>query len=565
MQGILARGDHKLASVDNAAQAWTFLHSNPGVDLVFTELKLSDGSALDFIGRLKADPLLRLLPIVVYTEHGDRDAVRQAIGLRVQNFLIKPYHDEDIFAEVDKTVADPWRDRHFEAEKSFCQLMGYTPADLRRMFGELENGIAGAREALCKCAETADSRRVTELTNPLREDAETAGAWCLVETLQHAATIATEGRWAAWPSALETLDFCSLLLAGRRDPERDLTPGFGGDAGQATGNNFAATEQASWSAAPAEGRCPVQTLERLQHAIDALPGCPVISSAAASFQMVANGHPSCINPLMDLVARDPGLSAQMLIAANKAHPPTDDFDRIEDARLAVGQLGEQRLEQQARNLVLIEERVMDLPPFFTWPRYWTYQRGVARIAQIICRDLEFHSLEPTARAAGQLYDIGKLLLAHLHPGGFRAIMEHARRHRLPLREAEKLYLGCTTKQLGAHFADRFGLSRRFANVMRWIDDPAAATEDRNLVAIISLARDLCRHNQVGASGDPAADNLKPIEETAEWAILRESVYPSFNLQKFEQQIHAQCGRLRTEFSGHQAGTVGEIMAGTVAG
>ncbi|HET7537317.1 MAG TPA: HDOD domain-containing protein, partial [Candidatus Didemnitutus sp.] len=295
--------------------------------------------------------------------------------------------------------------------------------------------------------------------------------------------------------------------------------------------------------------------------IAALPGCPVIASAAASFQMIANGHPSCINPLMDLVARDPGLSAQMLVAANKARPSTtDDTDRIEDARLAVGLLGEQRLEQLARNLLVVEVRVLDLPPAFNWSRYWTYQRGVARVAQIICRDLEFNSLEPVARAAGQLYDIGKLLLAYLHPGGFRAVMEHARLHRQPLREVEKLYLGCTTKQLGVHFAEHFGLARRFANVMRWIDDPAAATEDANLVAIISLARDLCQHNQVGASGDPAAEKFKLIEDTAEWHILRESVYPSFNLHKFEKQIHAHCAKLRTELSGQQAGTVGEIAA-----
>ncbi|MDQ5977342.1 MAG: hypothetical protein QG602_314 [Verrucomicrobiota bacterium] len=564
MHGILARGSHKLASVDNGAQAWSFLHKNPGVDLVFTELKLSDGSVLDLIKQLKADPLLRLLPVVIYTEHGDREAVRQAIALRVQNFLIKPYHDEDIFAEVDKAAADPWRDRHFEAEKSFCQLMGYTPADLLRMFGELQAGRTRIRGPLEKCAETKDVRGVTDLIGPLREDAETAGAWCLAETLQHVATLATEGRWGAWPGALETLDFCGQLLAGRMDPERDLTPDFSATAESTPAASHIVTEQNSWQSAPAEGRCPVQILERLKCAIDALPGCPVIGSAAASFQMVANGHPSCINPLMDLVARDPGLSAQMLIAANKAHPPAEDFDRIEDARLAVGQLGEQRLEQQARGLVIIEEHVMDLPPAFNWTRYWTYQRGVARIAQTICRDLEFNSIEPAARAASQLYDIGKLLLAHLHPGGFRAIMEHARLHRLPLREAEKLFLGCTTKQLGLHFAERFGLSQRFANVMRWIDDPAAATADANLVAIISLARYLCRHNQVGASGDPSADQLKPIAETAEWAILRESVYPSFNLQKFEQQIHAQCGRLRTEFSGQQAGTVAQIMAGAAS-
>lgn len=559
LHGVLARGDHKLVAVDSPSQAWTLLRRNPGVDLIITELKLTDGQGLDFIKQLKADLLLKLLPVIVYTADGNRDAVREAVGLGVQNFLIKPYHDDNIFAELDKALLNPWRDRHFEEEKSFCKMMGYTPADLHKMLEDLRLDLIRAVVPLRKCAETSDRRAVNEVTSPLRDNAEAAGAWCLVESLQQLATLAIEDRWAAWPAGLDGLDFCALLIAGRADPGRDLAPDFGHHV--ETPEMPWAAEQGSWAAAPAAGRCPLRTREQLLRAVDALSDCPVIASAAASFQMIANGHPSCINPLMDLVARDPGLSAQMLIAATKAHPPApEDLDRIEDARLAVGQLGENRLEQQARSLLIVEERTMDLPPAFNWTRYWTYQRGVARIAQLICRDLEFHSLEPVVRTAGQLHDLGKLLLAHLHPGGFRAILEHARQNRLPLAEVEQLFLGCTTTELAAHFGARVGLSQRFVNVLRWIDDPAAAPEDKNLVAIISLARDLCQHNQVGASGDPIRAESLPIETTAEWQILRESVYPSFNLQKFESAIHAQCDLLRTEFSGHQAGTVREIAA-----
>ena len=557
LHGILARGDHKLVAVDSPSQAWTILRRNPGVDLVITDLKLPGGNGLDFIAQLKADLLLKLLPVIVYTADGSRDAVRQAVSLGVQNFLIKPYHDDNIFAELDKAGANPWRDRHFEEEKSFCKMMGYTQADLHRMLGELNQELGRVIEPLRKCAEHADRHAVDRLTGPLRDSAEAAGAWCLVECLQRLTELAIEGRWAAWPSAVEALGVCALLISGRADPDRDLSPDF--IPPEETHPETA--EQTTWAAAPAEGRCPVVSREQLFREVEALPGCPVIASAAASFQMVANGHPSCINPLMDLVARDPGLSTQMLIAANKAHPPaSDDLDRIEDARLAVGLLGEVRLEQQARNLLVIEERIMNLPPAFTWPRYWTYQRGVARIAQIICRDLEFDSLEPVARVAGQLHDIGKLLLARLRPGGFRAILEHAQQNRLPLDQVEKLFLGCTTTELSAHFADRVGLSRHFVNVMRWIDHPAGATEDTKLVAIISLARDLCQHNHVGASGDPVREDSMVIETTAEWQILRESVYPSFNLQKFESAIHAHCQQLRTEFSGQQAGSVREIAA-----
>jgi HD-like signal output (HDOD) protein len=251
----------------------------------------------------------------------------------------------------------------------------------------------------------------------------------------------------------------------------------------------------------------------------------------------------------------------MLIAANRAHPPKEqDTDRIEDARLAVGQLGEVRLQAIAGSMAITEERIMDLPPEFCWPQFWTFQRGVARLAQFTCRELEFYSLEPVARTAGQLHDLGKLILAHLHPAGFQAILEHARVHHVPLPVAENLFLGCTSRQIAAYFADRFGLSRRLANVMRWIDDPAVATEDVNLVAIISLARDLCHRNRVGASGDILREAPGPIEETAEWQILRQSLYPGFNLKKFEAAVQVHCALLRTELSGQAAGTVGEIAS-----
>jgi CheY-like chemotaxis protein len=561
MQGILARGDHKLAAVDNAEQAWSFIHRNARIDLVFTELNLSDGNGLAFIQRLKNDSLLKLLPVVVYTEHGDRNAVRSAVELRVQNFLVKPYHDDDIFAEIDKAETNPWCNRFFEEEKSFCKLMGYTPEEVHRMLADLRHAVLAAVVPLGQAAAQEDAKGITDSITALLEQAETAGAWGVVDCLNLMATHAGEGTWTAMPADIEGLEYSVHLIAGRLGDE-SASPDYQTKE-EATVESFA-RERASWLAAPAEGRCPVVPWDQLLREAETLTGCPVIDSAAAAFQMAATGKPSCISPLMDLVARDPGLSAQMLIAANQAHPPgADAFDRIEDARLAVGILGEQRLQTVARNLLIVEERTMQLPPAFNWPRYWTFQRAVARISQIICRDLEFNSLESVARTAGQLHDLGKLILAHLRPAGFLAILEHARMHRLPVATVEKLYLGGATTRLGAHFADRIGLSRRFANVMRWIDDPAAATEDARLVAIISLARALCRHNQVGASGDPILAQSIPLEETAEWQILREGLYPSFNLRKFELQVHAYCGQIRTEFSGHQSGTVGEIVANAV--
>jgi hypothetical protein len=252
---------------------------------------------------------------------------------------------------------------------------------------------------------------------------------------------------------------------------------------------------------------------------------------------------------MDLVEEDPGLSAHLLVAANKGRR-SDDFDHelIENPRLCVGLLGEIKLAAMASGIVTMEARMMEVQPC-SWTKFWMFQVGVARMARYTCRYLEFNSLEPRAYAAGLLHDLGKVLLVHLHPMGFQAVVDYARRRKVTLSEAEKKFMGCTTRDMAAHFAEKHGLLPSYANVMRWFDDPAQATEDAVLVASVSLARDLCRKNRVGWSGDGEDVERMPIAETAAWQILRERIFPSFNLEKFEAEAHAECRELKMELQG----------------
>lgn len=559
MHGILARGGHRLACAGSVGDAFALIRRNARIDLVFTELRLTGDGGLSFVRQVKADRLLAHLPIVVYTEHADRDSVKRAIDLHVQSFLIKPYHDDDIFAEIEKAEANPWRATLFEEEKSFCRLMGISAEELHRKLADLRDAVPLVQSSFEQDANLRDHALVERAVRPLRERAEEAGAWGLVEVLNQTTEHTSAGQWSAFPADLAQLGFAAELIAHWLDPQR-LCPDFLTTEPAPRVSAAIERERAAWLAAPTANGCPVVEWTQLVREAVALGGAPVIDTAAANFQMVANGHPSCINPLMDLVARDPGLTAQMLIAANRAHGSSDEFNRIEDARLAVGQLGELRLQDEARRLVVIDSRTFQLEPALTWASYWTFQRSVARVAQLICKDLEFYSLEASARTIAQMHDLGLLLLARLRPGGFQAVLEHARVHRQPLREVERLFLGGTTPQLAATFAEQIGLSRRFTNVLRWFETPSSATEDRHLVAIVSLSRHLCHQNEVGTGGDTPLEQRTSLEQTPEWAILREGLYPSFNLQKFEQKVHAYCAQLRAELSGHQAGTVGELVA-----
>ena len=69
------------------------------------------------------------------------------------------------------------------------------------------------------------------------------------------------------------------------------------------------------------------------------------------------------------------------------------------------------------------------------------------------------------------------------------------------------------------------------------------------MAVVSVARHVCLHHHVGYCGDTSNDFAAPIEGTAAWGVLRERIFPSFNLRKFEIQAQGFCRDLKAELSG----------------
>jgi HD-like signal output (HDOD) protein len=411
----------------------------------------------------------------------------------------------------------------------------------------LRTALATARPTLATQAAARSLAGVNPTLATLATDAEAAGAWGVVELIGQLREKAEAGTWLEFEALLDGLDFAAALIF------RHLNPGLLPEPFLALHEINAereAREHAHWFNAPLEGRCPVTTPADLQRGLDALTGVPVIDSVAAAFEMSATGHPSCLNPLMDIVDRDPALAAQMVLLANGARRTEDqDANPIEEPRLSVSLLGEARLVAAARSLVCVEEQLMHAPPAFGWPQFWLFQAGVARMARHTARYLDLHVLEAPAYTAGLMHDLGKLVLLRLHPFGLQAALDYARRAKQPLREAEKLFLGCTTAEMAHYFATKHGLPPRFASVMRWHGTPEEATADAELVAIVSFARALCLHNRVGHSGDLPADRALPSEETPEWRVLRQSVFPGFNLREFEVRAHQHCHELRLELHG----------------
>ncbi len=543
MAGILTRGHHRLVVAGKGEEAWTRLRELGRIDLVFVEPRLQGEDGLGFIQRMRSDVFLKPVPVVVYTKVEDHALSHRAYGMQVQNYLVKPYSDEVIHHEIAKALACPWLILHFEEEKSFCAQMRLTRDALHRMLRELMTALDAAAAQATEWADGKERVEPLARIEALSSQAQAAGFWGAVEYLQGLQAKAEAGKWDAFKQAKENLELASRLIFLRLNPDY-LPEGLLSDRERAEKEE--AKERARWTEADVKQNGPMLDAEKVLQQVDGLPSWPVIDSMAAAFAMTADGKASSLTPLMDLVGRDPALTAQVLVAAN--HLERDDLTVVTDPRVAVNLLGNLRLGALGRAIPPVEERYMQLPPI-TWPNYWMFQSAVARLADFTCQYLEFQNQIPLASTAGLLHDIGRLLFLKLYPFGFQAMVAHAKAEGISLHQAEQRYLGINSREAGYHFACKQGLPAVYCNVIRWAEHPEKATEDLDLVAAVSLARDLALHNHVGYCGDTPKDSCPPIEETSAWQVLQNRVFPSFNLARFEAQARARCAQLKQELLG----------------
>ncbi len=92
-------------------------------DLVLLDLHLPDKSGQDVLEAIRADPATRLLPVVMITGEGGRDAKLLAMQEGVSDFLTKPFSPELLLPRVRSLVMmKHFADEHEHAERVILTL-----------------------------------------------------------------------------------------------------------------------------------------------------------------------------------------------------------------------------------------------------------------------------------------------------------------------------------------------------------------------------------------------------------------------------------------------------------
>lgn len=253
-----------------------------------------------------------------------------------------------------------------------------------------------------------------------------------------------------------------------------------------------------------------------------------------------------VQQVVDMISQDKSLAAQCLHMANS--PLYGRWQSVDSIRNAVVALGMQRMRDIAVSCSML--KLMPTGKSQVDPTaFWEHSLGCALVSRQFARRIGFPD-PAKAYLGGLLHDLGIVGLLSALPAEFSGAFEVARVQGIPLHVAEMNTLGLTHCDAGKIVAQQWHFTADLVSVLTWHHDPAAATADRSLVAVVSLSDLLCRMSglghgyleecQVSFTEEPGLALLLddcPSLKTFDWARF------TFELEAYMEEVHRLVGLL----------------------
>ena len=100
----LGRMDLSTHAAGTLQDAKTLLAAQP-FDICLTDMRLPDGSGLDVLRRMKSDPKMSGIPVLVLTGHGEKDVIVESMAAGACDFIVKPFKPDHVLEVAQKALS----------------------------------------------------------------------------------------------------------------------------------------------------------------------------------------------------------------------------------------------------------------------------------------------------------------------------------------------------------------------------------------------------------------------------------------------------------------------------
>lgn len=94
-------GFNNVEEAENGAEAMEKIQAG-GIDLILTDWNMPVMDGFGLLKKLKADPALKNIPVLMVTAESEKEKVVSAIQAGVNNYIVKPFTAEVLQEKLDK-------------------------------------------------------------------------------------------------------------------------------------------------------------------------------------------------------------------------------------------------------------------------------------------------------------------------------------------------------------------------------------------------------------------------------------------------------------------------------
>ncbi len=230
------------------------------------------------------------------------------------------------------------------------------------------------------------------------------------------------------------------------------------------------------------------------------------------------------------ISTDPSLTADLLKLVNSAHfMLPKKVDNIVEAVKLVGMKGVRNLLYTHGTQKILNEKYQDMRSL------WDHSYRTAFYAYHLARSFKKKKdILDDIYVGGILHDLGKIIIATLHPELLERIISFCAEKEIPTRMLEDLSVGFNHPEIGAMIAEKWNFPEQLVAAIRHHHEPNEADEKYIDVvytvylanALTAIEREQITFEQINKDvlnnfGIQTADHLTKIQERLDKAFLRQ--------------------------------------------
>lgn len=281
-----------------------------------------------------------------------------------------------------------------------------------------------------------------------------------------------------------------------------------------------------------------------------LTDLPTLSPIAQRLLTISSEDDFDLREVTRLIEADPSTSARILALCRRAELGLG--DRITTVKRAILMLGMDAVRSavlsvsvyDAMQKATADQQHPEEAGGFDRAGFWRHAVGVACCAEMLAREHKAIGVShDEAFIAGLLHDLGRLALQVALPRAVARVVQLAEHRQCDSAPLERQIIGLDHHLAGRRVAQKWELPEALSNVMWLHGQPSSAVPDvpeRNLVCLVTIARQICRQLHIGWSGD-FGEGVDFEHEAAELGLVQtriEKIKP-----RLHEEVAARCAAI----------------------